>query len=65
MSNWIKTHKLILMGICCVLYIIATGIPVAISYGWVFDIRPFIIATDVVAALAAMVCFINATIGPA
>ena len=62
MKNWVKKHKDFVIGICLVVYVLATAIPVAISYGWVFDIRPIISASDFLATVTAISFFINGAI---
>ena len=59
MAKWIKAHKIGFIGICLFVYILATAIPIGVSYGVLnMDFRPFILLTDVIAAMCAIACWL-------
>lgn len=60
MGKWIKSHKRIFAGWCLVVYVLATAIPIGVSYGLLgVDLRPLILVSDGFAALSAVICFVG------
>ncbi len=60
--NWIKAHKRLTIGIGLIVYALATGIPICLSYGWLDDIRPFILVTDGLAMIFGVIITIGESV---
>ena len=61
MKYWIQTHKQLFIAICCLIYVLATGVPVMFSYGLIADIRPVIIISDIIVVIAGVINLIEGT----
>jgi CHASE2 domain-containing sensor protein len=54
MGKWIKGNKVLSIGIGLMLYALISFTLVALSYGWIVDIRPVVIGTDIVSFVVGM-----------